>query len=75
MKPDNARKVIKDLAEGSVNLKLTGGFTGDIEENTTENFRDVSNMTYTCTKYVAAESRKCCYYSLCPMVRTKLPVL
>jgi hypothetical protein len=46
VKSDDARNVIKDLAEGSVNLKFTGGFTGEIEENTIENFRDVSNMTY-----------------------------
>jgi len=47
VKSDDARKVIKDLAEGSVNLKFTGGFTGDIQENTVKNIRDVSNMTYT----------------------------
>jgi len=38
--------IIRDLAEGSVNLKFTGGFTGEIEENAIENFRHVSNMTY-----------------------------
>jgi hypothetical protein len=46
-KSDDARKVIRDLAEGSVNLKFTGGCTGETEENTIEHFRDVSYVTYT----------------------------